>query len=76
MFELENNIRGNLMTGYQKAKVTAMWIKAGKPDTLEEWATTVDIKAIVDPNPTKNQPKPPSHIEIVQRVFGDAKVVA
>lgn len=58
------------MTGYQRAKVVAMWLKTDKQQTLDEFAATVNLKEIQDPNPTVHAPAKPTHMEIVQRVFG------
>jgi hypothetical protein len=58
------------MTGYQKAKIVAMWLKSHKTLTIDEFAATVDVSNITDPNPTVHEPAKPTHQEIVQLVFG------
>ena len=57
------------MTGYQRAKIVAMWLKSGKTLTLDEFAATVDMDEIVDPNPIVREIQP-INLETVQRVFG------
>ena len=46
------------MTGYQRAKIVGLWLKAGKPMPLDEFAATIDIKTINDPNPIIKAPEP------------------
>lgn len=46
------------MTDYQRAKIVGLWLKAGKPMPLDEFAATIDIKTINDPNPIIKAPEP------------------
>lgn len=55
------------MTGYQKCKIVALWIRAGKPMPLDEFAATIDIKTINDPNPIVDKP-----IDPIQQIFPGA----
>ena len=60
------------MTGYQKCKVIALWIKAGKPLPLDEWAATIDLTTITDPNPIINKPEPQDPMETITKIFPGA----
>lgn len=61
------------MTGYQKCKVIALWIKAGKPMPLDEFAATVDVSNFVlseQRKDTKVEPKDP--METITKIFPGA----
>lgn len=60
------------MTGYQKCKVIALWIRAGKPLPLDEWAATIDMNTIIDPKPITKEPEPKDPMESITKIFPGA----
>lgn len=60
------------MTGYQRAKIVGLWLKAGKPLPLDEWAATIDLTTINDPNPIIKEPEPKDPMETITKIFPGA----
>lgn len=58
------------MTGYQKAKITGLWLKSNKALTLDEFAATIDVA-----NLDKIKP-PTTDLGKIKAVFGDVKVIS
>lgn len=60
------------LTGYQRAKIVGLWLKAKKPMPLDEFAATIDLTTINDPNPVIEQPKPIDPMESITKIFPGA----
>lgn len=55
------------MTGYQKFQITGLWLRAGRPMPIDEFAATIDISTL-KPQPVSNE------VDKIRQVFGEVVV--